>query len=583
MNSIDSLIDQQLGDYQIIELLGRGGMARVYKGYDARLDRYAAVKVIDAQLLASEAEDEYRQRFCREARAIASMQHPNIVSIYQFGDFENLYYMAMVLIDGCDLGQILREHIQNRTRISYGQAMRIARDIAKALDYAHEQGVIHRDIKPSNIMVMRDGHAILTDFGLALSVPEGSIGNTFGSAHYIAPEQALASNNAVPQSDLYSLCVVIYQMLAGKVPFDDPSAMSVVLHHLRSTPPAPGSFNPDLTAEIDRVLLKGLSKEPRQRFENGASMIAALEKALKKSRADLTYSDKPVALSRPQRQAVVKPKSRGRNTTIPLTAEDNFDDSTILEPLSRSAILRPSSSKPKRKQGRYKRWLTAAGLIGILALAGVFLGGNSDIPSEVASVVSAADITAETPSAPATASTPSDAASTTDDVAILASNNASDDSTPTLELTNGDSGESLLLNNVIDTTGDAPLRLTYDTSMLSLINTSDRTLDLSGLEFVQKMADGSTRSFSANQWSNTGFSVTQFRPGECVQIWLIAFSELPPSEDCANRQSWRSVSRPRWFWINSLNNDARFVVQRRGTIYAECGISDGECAIDMQG
>ncbi|MBE0689867.1 MAG: serine/threonine protein kinase, partial [Anaerolineae bacterium] len=191
MNSIDSLIDQQLGDYQIIELLGRGGMARVYKGYDARLDRYAAVKVIDAQLLASEAEDEYRQRFCREARAIASMQHPNIVSIYQFGDFENLYYMAMVLIDGCDLGQILREHIQNRTRISYGQAMRIARDIAKALDYAHEQGVIHRDIKPSNIMVMRDGHAILTDFGLALSVPEGSIGNTFGSAHYIAPEQAL--------------------------------------------------------------------------------------------------------------------------------------------------------------------------------------------------------------------------------------------------------------------------------------------------------------------------------------------------------------------------------------------------------
>ncbi|MCA9909061.1 MAG: serine/threonine protein kinase, partial [Anaerolineae bacterium] len=148
MNSFDPLIDQQLGDYKIIEILGRGGMARVYKGYDARLDRYAAVKVIDAQLLVSEAEEEYRQRFRREARAIANMHHPNIVGIYQFGEFSNLYYMAMVLIDGCDLAQMLREHIKNGTRMSYGQTLRIARDMAHALDYAHEQGVIHRDIKP---------------------------------------------------------------------------------------------------------------------------------------------------------------------------------------------------------------------------------------------------------------------------------------------------------------------------------------------------------------------------------------------------------------------------------------------------
>jgi len=162
MAAFDPLIGKQLGDYQIVEILGRGGMARVYKGYDARLDRYAAVKVIDGTLLATENEAEYRQRFEREARAIARLNHPNIVGIYQFGDYESLYYMAMVFIEGRDLGQILKSR---NVSFTDAQILQIMRDTSAALDYAHINGVIHRDVKPSNIMVTGDHRAILTDFG----------------------------------------------------------------------------------------------------------------------------------------------------------------------------------------------------------------------------------------------------------------------------------------------------------------------------------------------------------------------------------------------------------------------------------
>ncbi|MCL4247190.1 MAG: serine/threonine protein kinase [Anaerolineae bacterium] len=613
MNSFDPLIDQQLGDYKIIEILGRGGMARVYKGYDARLDRYAAVKVIDAQLLVSEAEEEYRQRFRREARAIANMHHPNIVGIYQFGEFANLYYMAMVLIDGCDLGQILREHVQNGTRMSYGQTLRIARDMAEALDYAHAQGVIHRDIKPSNIMVTHDGHATLTDFGLALSVPEGSIGNTFGSAHYIAPEQAMASNNAVPQSDLYSLCVVIYQMLAGKVPFDDPSAMSVVLQHLRESPPSPGQFNAELTPEIDRVMLKGLSKEPKDRFENGAAMIAALEKALKDSRVDITYSEKPVVLARPKREKTDGEKPKGTNSTLPLPSDERLDGSTLFDPI-------PQISKPSALSGKrdHKRWLMGIGIVAVLALVGGILSAAQSTalqqPASPTAVVvlatnaptlTSTSVPTATPTRAATNTTRPRPTSTTvvtsgQTEIVLAANSTTSTPTPTLTPTLTSTAAPTSTPRPTTTPRPATARptaisaastsasseetfqLNYDSTLLSLTNTSNRTIDLSGVEFVQELADGTTRTFNANQWSNGSFSVTQLQPGDCVQIWVIAFTELPPSPNCVNRQSWRSVSRPRWFWINSSDEDARFVVQRRDTIYGECSIADGECAIAME-
>ena len=276
----DPLIGKQLGDYRIDSLAGARGDGARLPGLRSETPRYAAVKVIDTNLLAKDNEEEYRLRFQREARAIAHLNHPNIVGVYQFGEVGVLYYMAMVFIEGRDLGQILKEHAANGTLMPHDQVLHVVHDIGSALDYAHSAGVIHRDIKPSNIMIKLNHQAVLTDFGLALSVPEGTLGNTFGSAYYIAPEQAISSANAVPQSDLYSLGVVLYQMLTGKVPFDDPSAMSVALMHMSEPPPPPRSVNADLSSQVEAVVLKALEKEPSKRYRSGDELVRALTAAL---------------------------------------------------------------------------------------------------------------------------------------------------------------------------------------------------------------------------------------------------------------------------------------------------------------
>src|SRR5258708_33863187 len=169
----DALIGKQLGDYVIQSLLGRGGMARVYKGYDDRLQRYAAVKVINSDFNAAD-QGEYAERFRREARAIARLHHPNIVGVFQFGEYESHYYMAMVFIEGKDLRQILKEHADNGQPLPMPEVLNFIRGIGSALDYAHSRGVIHRDIKPSNIMLDNENRAILTTFALPPNTPQGT-------------------------------------------------------------------------------------------------------------------------------------------------------------------------------------------------------------------------------------------------------------------------------------------------------------------------------------------------------------------------------------------------------------------------
>jgi serine/threonine protein kinase len=274
---MDDLVGQQLDEYRVVEALGEGGMARVYCGVDSRLNRQVAIKVVDAPF---RADSEYLERFEREAQAIARLEHPHIVRLYRYGEAHGLLYMAMQYVDGSDLEEILAEHRAAGTLIAPEKVGQIVREVCAALDYAHNQGVIHRDVKPANIMLDRNGHAVLTDFGLALLTETGTRGTILGSPHYIAPEQAISSAKAVPQSDLYALGVILYEAFTGQQPFDAPNPLDVAMLHLTATPAQPSALRPEISAELEAVILKAMARQPKERYASGQELAAALDRAL---------------------------------------------------------------------------------------------------------------------------------------------------------------------------------------------------------------------------------------------------------------------------------------------------------------
>ena len=277
----DNLLGLQLDEYRLEVLLGRGGMARVYRGLDTRLGRYVAIKVIDAPF---RTDSEYTMRFEREAQAIAKLEHPNIVRLYRYGEAQGVLYMAMQYIEGSDLGFVLRSYHNEHEFIEPEESLRITREVCLALDYAHSKGVIHRDIKPSNIMLDQQGHAYLTDFGLALLTEVGTRGEIFGSPHYIAPEQAISSAGAVPQSDLYAVGIILYEMFTGRLPFDAETPLDIAMKHMSDPPPPLHDIRSDIAPDLEAMILKALAKEPVQRYPTGAALVEAMEHALVNAR-----------------------------------------------------------------------------------------------------------------------------------------------------------------------------------------------------------------------------------------------------------------------------------------------------------
>lgn len=277
-NSTDKYIGKMLDDrYEIIELIGSGGMANVYKALCHRLNRYDAVKIMRDETAQNE---EFRKRFRAESQAVAMLSHPNIVSVYDVSHSDDVEYIVMELIDGITL----KEYLRQKGAIAPSEALDFTMQIAKALEHAHGKGIIHRDIKPQNIMLLKNGMIKVADFGIAelQNDIEESNGETVGSVHYIAPEQA---RGAAPdaRSDIYSLGIVMYEMLTGRLPYVGDTDVEVAVKHMNTVPVSPREIVPEIPEELERICLKAMDADIDARYQTAGELLRDLEQFRKQS------------------------------------------------------------------------------------------------------------------------------------------------------------------------------------------------------------------------------------------------------------------------------------------------------------
>jgi serine/threonine protein kinase len=393
----EQLIGTRLGGYHVRELLGSGGMASVYKGYDPALDREVAIKVLGT---AGQPED-FVARFQREARVVARMRHANIVQIYHFGAERDVVYMVQELLSGPTVAQRIRD--LGRRRMAADRVHAIVAQLAGALDFAHSQGVIHRDVKPSNALYNAQGQIVLTDFGIARGPADATRtatgpGVVMGTPGYLAPEQAISSATLTPACDIYSLGVVLFELLTGQLPFEADTPMGVVLKHLYDDPPLPSSLRSDLPPALDKLVLRALHKEPAARYPTATALAEALSAAWLSGR---TPTAERASRPRPSRVGVTpkavasptpKPRAMGAGDTpaakrtpatprpIPKSAAPAARTTPTSKPQARTtptnrraaATLRPAAAKPARRgSGRFRVGLLTTDVVGALILFGL--------------------------------------------------------------------------------------------------------------------------------------------------------------------------------------------------------------------
>ena len=272
MDTNDKYIGKMLDDrYEIREIIGEGGMAIVYRALDHRLNRDVAVKIMRDEMAADE---EFRRRFCTESHAVAMLSHPNIVAVYDVSHNDNVEYIVMELVDGITL----KQYIERKGVVAWKEVVHFTKQISKALAHAHERGIIHRDIKPQNIMLLRDGTIKVGDFGIAALENEvyENNGEAIGSIHYIAPEQARGECPDA-RSDIYSLGVMMYEMLTGGLPFTGNTLGEIAVQHMNAKPVPPHEKNPEIPLELERITLKAMSAELSERYQSANELLSDLE------------------------------------------------------------------------------------------------------------------------------------------------------------------------------------------------------------------------------------------------------------------------------------------------------------------
>jgi len=343
--------------YEIIENVGNGGMATVYKAEDKILKRNVAVKVLRDEFTTDE---EFIKRFEVEAQSAARLSHSNIVSIYDVGEEGNLYYIVMELIQGKMLKEIIMEE---KGPLPWKWSVNVAMQIASALEMAHKNNIIHRDIKPHNIIITEDGIAKVTDFGIAKAVSNSTItafGTTMGSVHYFSPEHARGGFTDA-KSDIYSLGVVLYEMLTGKVPFEADTPVSVALKHMQEEPEEPIDINKKVPVSINKIIMKALQKDVNLRYQSSTEMLEDLKKALKNPEGNFV--------------------------------EDvDYDPTAATQKINTTMYRDAREAKGRKKENKFKKFIgkhkILSSFIGIILLFVVSLGGtlaflNITNPSEV--------------------------------------------------------------------------------------------------------------------------------------------------------------------------------------------------------
>ncbi len=358
------------GRYELIEKIGEGGMAVVYKAKDRLLNRYVAIKILRPEFTQDE---QFLDSFKRESQAAAGLQHPNIVSIYDVGRTGNINFIVMELVDGRPLSDFIKE----KGRLDYKTTIDIAKQMASALSIAHKHQIIHRDVKPHNIMITSDGVAKLTDFGIARAVSNATMvadtSKIIGSVHYFSPEQARGAY-VDERSDIYSLGIVMFEMLTGRVPFDGETPVEVALKHINEDVPSPAKLVPGIPPALDKVVLKATDKYQTERYKSADEMLEALKNVefVTQMVGDRVFAGEKDNKLR-QDENVVAPVNNKR--------EDREQEMVVIPANSRKPKSKTDDSKKKKKIAIIIGISAAAILIlfGILYVSGIIGGSGKEV------------------------------------------------------------------------------------------------------------------------------------------------------------------------------------------------------------
>lgn len=565
----DPMLGLQLANFRIDRLLGQGGMAMVYYGEDIKLHRPVAIKVLDKRYKNHPA---YAARFVNEARMMAKWHHENIIQIYYADDAQGFPYYVMEYVDGQDLDAVLNLYRGEGKLMPLADVLRIGNAVAGALDYAHRHGVIHRDVKPSNILLSKDGRVLLGDFGMALDVRDGSQGIVFGTPHYISPEQAKHSADAVPQSDTYSLGVILYEVLTGSVPFDNEPPEEIALKHISQPPPSPRSINPELSAAVEAVLFKALQKSPKERYQTGAKLMAALEDALKPSGTEKKIPLPPLPAGAPTIQ-----RSEFSIEQISKRAAPKQPAAAQRKPIAKMPATVRSSNTFQRRGW----WILGTLLILLLGFAGFFYFKNLNnlpmldlaetptfTPLPAATLVPPTETQLPSPEPVSATLSPTETLSPTAIITLVPPPTIDVNVTPTVKYPEGNQ-----------------YSLFYNETSFFMLNRSYGYRSISGFTFQRLDQDGLPAEdiFQGYQWQTQDFD---YLPRNfCVNITIYGDQEPPYLNPSECRIGLLTTIQPRFdrpgeilFWTPKTDSYQFRVIWLEEEV-ARCDIAAGACEV----